>query len=341
MKKILFSSLALALAAGAHAQQSNVTVYGTIDAGFAKVTDKTTAIAKGDSNRLGVRGVEDLGGGLKAVFQMEMRFEPDTGTVESGSRPLFQGQTRVGLQGDFGQIRIGRGVTAYLDAKDAFDPWNGVSSTAGFKGDLQVAGYNAQPLDPAGSSNDRFNNGLWYNSPTVQGFQFSAAIASKESNGGAAIVGRGTAAAPQFPANSQASALPFSLAAGWKSGDFSALLGYERNAIQTKVWGLHLGWQALPELKLTANYAKQDQNHSKALNSVTTAWVLGANYSVGAGKILFGYGQKKPDGAVSTKQTSLGYHHSLSKRTYVYVEASNKAAATSVRFFGAGVNHKF
>ncbi|MGZ3180830.1 MAG: porin [Telluria sp.] len=341
MKKQLLATLVLSTAGAAAHAQTAVTVYGAIDAGLAKVSDKTLAVTKRDANKLGFKGVEDLGSGVQALFQVEMRFEPDTGTVESNARPLFQGQSRVGLQGGFGMVRIGRGVTAFQDAKDAFDPWNGISGTPGFKGDVEVAGYTSQPLDPAGSSNDRFNNGIWYNSPVVGGFSFNATVATKEANNGVAVTGRGTAAAPQYPANAEASATPFSLVGQYKAGPVAAMLAYERNAVETKVWHIGGSVNATPELKLMATYARQDQDHTKALNPQTKGWVVGANYTMGAGRFLVGYGQKKPDGVVATKQASLGYEYSLSKRTFLYADASERKAATNVTWYGLGLHHNF
>jgi predicted porin len=337
------SILALALlgAFGAAQAQSSVVVYGAIDAGIAKVTDKTLAVTKRDSNKLGFRGTEDLGDGLKALFQLEMRYEPDTGTVESATRPLFQGQTRVGLQGAFGTVRIGRGVTAVQEAKDAFDPFNGISGTPGFKSDVEVAGYTSQPLDAAGSSNDRFNNAVWYTSPLVGGLTLNVTIGTKEANGGPALVGRGTVAVPQYAANGEASANPISIAASYKAGNIGAMLGYERNAVETKLLQAGFSVNPMPELKLMATYARQDQDHSKAVNAKTKGWLVGANYTVGAGRVLAGYGQKSPDGVVKTKQSSLGYEYNLSKRTFVYADVSDKKAATSVRYYGVGVHHNF
>ncbi|MES2152835.1 MAG: porin [Pseudomonadota bacterium] len=334
-------ALALVSAFGAAQAQSSVTVYGAIDDGIAKVTDKTLAVTKRDSNKLGFKGTEDLGEGLKALFQLEMRYEPDTGTVESGTRPLFQGQTRVGLQGGFGMIRIGRGVTAVQDAKDAFDPFNGISGTPGFKSDIEVAGYTSQPLDAAGSSNDRFNNAVWYTSPLMGGLQLNLTIGSKEANGGPVLVGRGTAAAPQYAAGAEASANPFSIALTYKEGNIAAMFGYERNTVETKL--LHAGISVNPmaDLKLMATYARQNQDHSKAINPNTKGWLVGANYTVGAGRFLLGYGQKTPDGAVKTKQTSVGYEYNLSKRTFIYADLSDKKAATDVKYYGVGVHHNF
>ena len=90
-------------------------------------------------------------------------------------------------------------------------------------------------------------------------------------------------------------------------------------------------------------------SHTKVINQDTTAWVLGANYTMGAGKILAGYGQKQVDGAPKVKQFSLGYEYSLSKRTYIYADVSNKKGApavapstkTSINYYSLGVNHSF
>src|SRR3954467_2861659 len=130
MKKSLLALAVLGAVAGVAQAQSSVQVYGIIDAGINKKTDTTMNIGKRDNNRIGFKGVEDLGGGLKALFQLEIRFEPDTGATEAAAtnRPLFQGQSRVGLQGDFGMIRIGRGLTAYQEASIAFEPFHGIPS---------------------------------------------------------------------------------------------------------------------------------------------------------------------------------------------------------------------
>ncbi|CAN7560327.1 porin [Pseudoduganella sp. LjRoot289] len=343
---------------GAHAQ-SSVTVYGTLDAGIAKVSGTTAQIAKRDNNKLGFRGVEDLGGGLKALFQLEIRYESDTGTVEAGSRPLFQGQSRVGLQGAFGTVRLGRGLTAYQEASTAFEPWNGLptvvpSSTGGsigpgFQPDIHVAGYTSDALGPAGNSRNRFSNAVFYNSPLYNGFQLNLTVGAKEANGNAALIGRGTALAPQYPANSAPSAAPYSVSATYNSGRFGALAAYERNAIETKLWALAASYKPLPDLKLMASYQQQDQSHTMAANADIKAWLLGANYTMGAGKLLLGYGQKTPDAAPHVKQASIGYEHSLSARTYLYADLSNRktppvstpAILRSYTFYGAGVHHNF
>lgn len=357
MKKSLMAvALVGAFAGVAHAQTA-VQIYGTLDAGIQKQTNQSLSIGKRASNTLGFKGTEDLGNGLKALFQLEIRYEPDTGTNETGrvrttvvQRPLFQGQSRVGLQGDFGMVRIGRGLTPYQETVGAFEPFHSLPNQAGFYTDVAVAGYNSAPLDPQGFSNNRWANGFWYNSPVVNGFQINTAIASKEANGGS-VIGRGSEAFPQFPVGVQASANPFSATATYNNGPAAIMLGYERNAVETKVMSIGATFMATPELKLMALASRQDQENIVFANPKTKAWVLGANYTMGPGKILAGYGQKDPDGATAkTKQMSLGYEYSLSKRTYVYIDASrkknalaapNNASVGTTNYYDLGVNHSF
>jgi predicted porin len=131
------------------------------------------------------------------------------------------------------------------------------------------------------------------------------------------------------------------------------MLAYERNAVESKVWSIAGSFAVTPELKLMATYSKQDQGHTNTLRSDTKGWVLGATYAVGPGKVLAGYGQKQIDNAAAkTKQMSLGYEYSLSKRTYLYIDASRKkdiinvltgnlAATPTVNYYDVGVNHSF
>ena len=355
MKKSLMAVALVGAFAGAAHAQTAVQIYGTIDAGIQKQSNQTLSIGKRASNTLGFKGTEELGNGLKALFQLEIRYEPDTGTQESGrvgnttvQRPLFQGQSRVGLQGDFGMVRIGRGLTPYQETIGAFEPFHSLPNQAGFYTDVAVAGYNSAPLDPQGFSNNRWANGFWYNSPVVSGFQVNTAIASKEANGGF-VVGRGTALAPQYPVGAQASVNPFSVSATYNNGPAAVMLGYERNAVESKVMSIGASFMVTPELKLLALATRQDQDNILFANPKTKAWVLGANYTMGPGKFLAGYGQKDPDGVTAkTKQMSLGYEYSLSKRTYVYIDASrkknavpNSAATNTVNYYDLGVNHSF
>lgn len=326
--------------------QSNVQIYGSIDAGFIKRTDQKLAIGKRANNTLGFRGTEDLGNGLKGLFHLEIRYEPDTGQTENGpngpTRPLLQGQSRVGLQGAFGMVRLGRGLTALQESIIRFEPFHGLPHAAGFYTDLAIAGYTSEPLNTPGNSKNRFSNALWYNSPEIAGFQLNVTVASKEANNGPAVVGRGTPANPQYRANAEASANPYSVSATYKRGPAAFMLATERNAVETDLWSIAASYYVIPALNLMASYQRQDEGHTRAFNADTRAWIVGANWSIGPGKLLAGYGRKRPDGAPSVRQLSIGYEYSLSKRTYLYADASTKkTGASSVRYYALGVNHVF
>jgi predicted porin len=119
--------LALAAAAGAAQAQSNVQVYGLLDLGVdtannAGPTGGTlTRVSSGGMNtsRWGFRGSEDLGGGLKAVFNLEGGILMDTGAQDG---VLFKRQANVGLEGSFGRVVIGRSFTSVYDTIISFDP---------------------------------------------------------------------------------------------------------------------------------------------------------------------------------------------------------------------------
>src|SRR5476649_578685 len=351
MKKSLVALALFGAFAGAAQAQSSVQIYGTVDAGVAKATGTTAQVTKRDNNKLGFKGAEDLGGGLKAIFQLEIRFEPDTGTIENtsgvNSRPFFQGQSRVGLQGDFGTVRLGRGLTAFQETSTYFEPWSGMPTPVGFQTDLQVAGYTSDPLSPAGNSRNRFSNAVFYNSPVIEGFQFNATVASKEANTGPAFPFTPPSATNPsgnyaVAANSQAATNPYSVSATYTNPLFALMGAYERNALQAKLWSI--GGSINPTdsgLKLMASYQHQNDNSFKIINTSTKAWLVGANYDVGPGKIRAGYGQKTPDGVTKTKQASLGYDYNLSKRTYLYADISNKKTVSSANYIGVGVHHNF
>lgn len=125
MKKSLLALAVLGAFAGAASAQSSVTLYGKLDLGFAKAAGSADKqVADGSSSRVGFRGVEDLGGGLKALFQFEHRFNPDTGTVTNTA--FWHGLSTVGLGGSFGTVNLGRQYTAaYSLATGVIDPFGG------------------------------------------------------------------------------------------------------------------------------------------------------------------------------------------------------------------------
>ncbi len=136
MKKIWTVGVMLTICGAAHAQGS-ITLYGLLDtaiayqthqlaatnaAGRATGSGSQLALAPGffNGSRWGILGSEDLGGGLEAVFRLESGFAPDTGVSLQGAR-LFGRQAYVGLNGNYGQITLGRQYSVPFDVLLPFD----------------------------------------------------------------------------------------------------------------------------------------------------------------------------------------------------------------------------
>lgn len=169
MKKSILALAVLATFAGAAYAQSTVTVYGAVDASLSytnkiitsgKETGAQMALDSGASkgSRLGVKGVEDLGGGLKAVFNIENGFKLDTG--EAAQDGLLWGRhATVGLSGSFGTLLAGR-------QNDVLNDIGGIASAGDFGG----AVGRVHSLDLDRTNGERVNNSIRYNSPNFNGF---------------------------------------------------------------------------------------------------------------------------------------------------------------------------
>lgn len=165
--RFLPGALALAAAAIAPMQaqaQSSVTLYGLVDTyveyrnhvnatGDAVWLLGTPAGATGsggmNTSRWGMRGTEELGGGLKAIFNLEGEFSPDTG---AGNANPFSRQAWVGLEGGFGRLLAGRSYTTTYDFMLPFDPlgyapiasWGTGGTVSGGRGDGMITGLSNQ-----------------------------------------------------------------------------------------------------------------------------------------------------------------------------------------------------
>lgn len=125
------AAVGLALSAQTASAQSSVQVYGIIDLGLEHLSGVANGAREESVNRvtinnqlasrLGFRGTEDLGGGLKALFNLEAGFAPDTGASLQGGR-LFGRAATVGLSGGFGTVTIGRQRNTIFDLHLQFAP---------------------------------------------------------------------------------------------------------------------------------------------------------------------------------------------------------------------------
>ena len=129
MKKALIALAVLGLTGGAAVAQSSVTLFGVVDADLRYTKSSGQTLKKLDSSglntsRFGVRGTEDLGGGLKAGFWLESEINTDTGVAGAASGGAFWGRrATVSLSGEFGEVRLGRNKTASRLHLEDFDPY--------------------------------------------------------------------------------------------------------------------------------------------------------------------------------------------------------------------------
>lgn len=157
MKKTLVA-LAVLAASGAALAQSSVTLYGLVDAVVHKDKGAPTRLSSGgvSTSRWGLKGEEDLGGGLKAGFLIEQAIQLDNGKAGPG----FDRQTYLNLAGGFGEVKLGKIWTAYDDVGGATD-----------------AAFNANVLGPVAlifqsqyAYTGNPSNGIYYATPSLGGF---------------------------------------------------------------------------------------------------------------------------------------------------------------------------
>lgn len=318
MKKSLLALAALGLFAGAASAQSSVTMYGGIDQAFAKAlgSDDKRIVDTGYGSRLGFRGVEDLGGGLSAVFGFEHRFEPSTGT-EAGGR-TWGGHSWVGVRGGFGQVTLGRHYTAaFLNVQNQVDPWAGAGFTS-------MRNWATMGAGSAGIAKVRVDKSIRYD-VSAAGFAFAGSYGEKVS-----------------PAGRN----PVSVAGSYAAGPLWVGLGHERTFNRGEDWTTLGARYNVGFATLAGAYSFG----THAADYKVRNMLLGATVPVGTGAILAGYSQttnKNPNPAVfeTSRKASLGYRHPLSRRTTLYTGyargSGNFAPNDEKNAYEFGVRHLF
>ncbi|TXT38282.1 MAG: porin [Comamonadaceae bacterium] len=323
MKKSLVA-LAVLAASGASFAQSTVTVYGIADIFWAQ-TSGTGAVTQNVLNsggvsgsRWGLKGSEDLGGGLKANFVLENGFNIDTGAAAGA---LFNRQAYVGFSGGFGEVKLGNAYTAYDDisgaANAAFD-----SALAPVSGVWTSTGYNSNPT-----------NNIVYATPSMSGFSGAVSYALGENK---------TAAV--------SASYVSSFHVKYEGGPVYVGLGYQKQqpvgaTASTSFTRLN-GTYDLGVAKLLAGYGRV----SAPAGAETTEWELGADVPVSAAMTLSGGFARSSDNVAAGNATRNGYGlavaYGLSKRTTLYggLQSATKSLAgvdTTARVVAAGVKHTF
>ncbi len=274
-------------------------------------------------------------------------------------RPLFQGETRVGLRGAFGHVRLGRGLTALQAPNGGYiDPW-GVSTVAG---SVYAPGY---ATDYVAGGEGR-TDGIFYDTPNFSGFQASLTFSPRK-----------VATSVASPAASYGKTFT-SIAFTYNNGPIQFLIGQENNRYGDKLLNVG-GNYNLGVAKIYAGYgavtggAAADRanvpfyaasstypgNTSpfKALAKIT-AISFGAAIPMGASTIRVGYSRINPDAVqFATDKTDtklgLGLEYALSKRTALYTDfasqtrknntvSTNPASNTdTIKTMDFGITHKF
>ena len=320
MKKLATLAVLATLAAGASAQ-SQVTLFGVIDLAVRNVKNGDTSLkslSSGgiNSSRLGVRGSEDLGGGLAANFWLEHGFNADSGTVSDATR-FWNRRSTDGLSGGFGEVRLGRDFTPTYTGFSDFDTFgdNGVAAGGKFFNDDNRLGTTV-------TTNTRADNMVSYFLPRdLAGFYGQVAVAAGEGTSGKKYMGGRL---------------------GYKAGALNVSLAYGNTSV-TPLAGAG-GDDKYKTLVLGASYdlgvaqLNGYYDQKKYADLKVTTYNIGASVPLGLGALRVGYTSANASGALNgasiasndAKQFAVGYVYNLSKRTAVYgtlARVSNDGAA--------------
>ncbi len=309
MKKSLLALAALtAMTAftGVASAQSSVTIFGILDLAARQVKNGAAGSRSSLStdntatNRLGIRGVEDLGGGLRASFHIEGSVGTDTGTGgganNSGAAAQWNRVSTIGLTGGFGEVRLGRDYTPTFYTHVGFDPF----AAAGVAAQINLMG--ATSGSPSRTL-VRADNSIGYHF-RAGGVYGMAMVSAGEGNDANKYTG-----------------FRIGYAAGPMNVAF-ALGKTDTTAGKTDAMNLGASYN-LGFMTLMGQY-----HQYKYLSNSQKNISIGARIPVGAGIIKAQY-QKVSDFRSAT-QIGLGYEYGLSKRTALFTNfarVANKGAA--------------
>ena len=360
MKKSLISIAVLGAMSSAAFAQSNVTIYGIVDAGIVSerggANGNVTKVASGtaSASRLGFKGTEDLGGGLSAIFKLEAGVKIDDGSLDNTNNKLFNREAYVGLGSKTaGTLTLGRQYTPYYETlRDVADPF-----ALGYAG-------TAKNIFPVAGVQTRNDNAVVYKTPNLEGFQGAVSYSLGETAGDAS-------AQRQIGAS-----------VGYGNGPLNVAVAYNsRNNDTATLKTAGVGHNALiaanydfKVVKAYVAFGKDKGLNSAALANTTNPYgytvapvgsqdsndtLLGLTAPVGdtAGTVMASW-IRKNDKEVANRdadQWAVGYSYALSKRTSTYVsyaKIKNKNGASYTvggntdvgsgdKAFNVGMRHSF
>jgi predicted porin len=353
MNKSLIA-LAVLAASGVASAQSTVTLYGIADVWFGSLESpsttglKQTMIGSGgvDESRFGLKGSEDLGGGLKANFVLEQGFQIDTGAQSVPGTPavpaspgvlavpatpgqMFSRQAYVGFSGGFGQVRLGKTFTPFDDVSTTTNP--GFNSALSPNNHVWAStSYQANPA-----------NTVYYATPSLSGFSGAASYSLGENKTTLVSAGKVVSANVKY-----------------EGGPLYAGLAYQTEkangaATTAKFTRLNASYD-FGVAKLLAGYGHVTDVVGVAAGNKSKEYQVGVDFPVSAAlTISGGYAHSKSTdlGVGNADITRSGYGlaaaYSLSKRTFLYggVQSSKQTQANALdvkgNLYGVGVHHAF
>jgi predicted porin len=309
MKKLLSIAIA-AVVAAPMAVMADTTVYGIVDLGLVNTdpdagNDSWDIGDQNGSSRFGVKGSEDLGNGMKAVFQYEWSTNDDfgNGINTTAGAGLNARLAFVGLSSSWGTVAIGRQWNPYYFAVGKTDIMNAPS--AGYRQNL---------------NNYRTGNAVKYSTPKMGGFKASAVMVMDGDDAEEGID-------------------KINLGLQYDNGPLHLGLGYRSTSSDindSDTIGLGAKYN-FGNFAVVAHYEDQDNGSSGDADS----WGLGAEAYFGNNTVK-ALVTNKDTGSSDTDSWALGFQHSLSKRTRVYVEyADMDAGSSDWSEFAVGLRHDF
>ncbi|WP_323121376.1 porin [Burkholderia alba] len=312
------ASLTSLLTPAAHAQ-SSVTLYGIMDAGVeftnhaAKDGGNAVRMKSGNKNtsRWGLRGVEDLGGGLKAVFRLESGIDLANGALDDGPDSIFGRRATVGLKGKWGEVTLGRNFTVTYDYMLQFDPM-GYAQNYSWATSSTATGGRKDGLFTRSSNAVRYDG-------EFSGFKFGA------------LYGFGNT-----PGSLKTSS-KYDFAIGYESGPFAAVATFDRqNGASDSVTpadpvkyiqGIHAGVSYdFGNLKTMAGYRnyRRTFNTTAATQQSDMYWVGGSYQFTPAFSLIGAVYHQNIKGGTDADPTlfSLRAQYALSKRTTLYASGA-------------------
>jgi predicted porin len=328
----LAAAAVLACAGAAHAQ-SSVTLWGIVDLNLQHLQATGTGSVNGMGNgslstsQLGFRGVEDLGGGLRAAFWLEGSLNPDTGTgrnsnvnnqpsgaVNAGGGLTFDRRSYAALAGDWGEVRLGHDFVPTHYNSIAFDAFN--ANGLARAGDFTFTGVTSAPLSTAITASNSISYWL---PPNLGGFYGLAMVALGENPSSAANHHDGNFG---------------SIRLGYVTGpfDIAGAISHTQYAATTVLGDYtHMNLGASYNAGFARFFALVNEVKVNVVNGPVKkdAWVIGAHVPLGPGRLRLSYGRlddrsagRNANGTARSDNDAMlfgvGYVYEMSKRTALY-----------------------